>query len=479
MSKKFYITTAIDYVNAAPHIGHALEKVQADVLARYQRQKDRDVFFLTGTDENSLKNVQAAKVEKISTQELVDRNSAVFKSLKEALNLSFDGFIRTTEQKHVEGAQKLWQACRKEDIYKKKYKGIYCVDCEMFYKESELIDGLCPEHKTKPQVVEEENYFFKLTNYQKQLEELIESDKLKIIPKSKKNEMLSFIKQGLEDFSISRSAQRAQGWGVSVPEDKTQIQYVWFDALSNYLTGIGYTEESDQFKKLWPCDLHVIGKGILRFHAIYWPAMLLSSGLELPKSIFVHGYLTIDGQKISKSLGNTVDPIELASKYSLDVIRYYLLREISSTEDGDFSIKRLEERYNADLANGLGNLVSRVLTLSQKVKKINEKPIDEDLSKQTGQIHEKYKKAMQEIKFNEALEAIWQLISLSDEYVEKNKPWELIKKNQDKFDEVLSCLLIRLKAIAEYLRPFLPETADKIIEQVKVNKKTESLFPRL
>ena len=475
--KKYYITTAIDYVNAAPHIGHALEKVQADVLARYQKKNDRDVFFLTGTDENSLKNVQAAKVEKISTQELVDRNSAIFKSLKEALNLSFDCFIRTTEEKHIKGAQKLWSACKKEDIYKKKYKGIYCVDCEMFYKESELENGLCPEHKTKPQEIEEENYFFKLSNYQKQLEELVESDKLKIIPQSRKNETLSFIKQGLEDFSISRSAQRAEGWGVPVPNDETQIQYVWFDALSNYLTGIGYLDDTDQFKKYWPADCHVIGKGILRFHAIYWPAMLLSAGLELPKSIFVHGYLTIDGQKISKSLGNTVDPVKLAKKYTPDVVRYYLLREISSTEDGDFSIKRLEERYNSDLANGLGNLVSRVLTLSQKAKKIDKEPDDDELSKQTGQLSDKHKKAMQEIKFNEALEAIWQLIAQSDEYAEKNKPWEI--KDQEKFDQVLSSLLSRIKLIAEYLKPFLPETAEKILKQVEANKKTEALFPRL
>jgi len=478
MTKKFYITTTIPYVNAPGHVGHALEYVQTDVLARYHRQLGKDVFFLTGTDENSLKNVQAAKEEGISTKELVDRNSQLFRDLRPVLGLSFDHFIRTTEKRHIKGAQKLWQACQK-DIYKKKYKGLYCVGCEMFFKESELESGFCPEHKTKPELIEEENYFFKLSNYQKQLEKIIESDKFKIIPKSRKNETLAFIKSGLEDFSISRSAKRGDGWGVPVPDDDTQRQYVWFDALGNYITALGYGSDNlEKYNRYWPADLHCLGKGVLRFHAVYWPAILLSAGLPLPKGLFVHGYLTIEGQKISKSLGNVIDPFELVKKYGTDPVRYYLLREFASTEDGDFSIKRLEERYNADLANGLGNLVSRVLTLSEKVKPAKSRGQGE-LAKQIKLTQKNYQKAMEEIRFHEALESIWQLIGVCDEYIEKNKPWQLIKTKPEKFKQIISELLITLKEITSLLEPFMPETSETVLKQLKQNKKTKALFPRL
>lgn len=477
MKKKFYITTAVPYVNAAPHIGFALEIVQADVLARYRRQSDRDVFFLAGTDENSLKNFQAAQKEGITTQELVDRNSRLFENLRSALNLSFDDFIRTTEKRHIKGAQKFWQVSEK-DIYKKKYKGLYCLGCEMFFKESELENGLCPEHKTKPEVIEEENYFFKLSNYQKQLEKIIESGELEVIPRSRKNETLSFIKSGLEDFSISRSAKRGNGWGIEVPGDDSQRIYVWYDALTNYITALGYGSDNlEKYDKYWPADLHCIGKGILRFHAIYWPAMLLSAGLPLPKKIFVHGYLTVDGQKISKSLGNIIDPFELVKKYGADTVRYFLLREFSSTEDGDFSIKRLEERYNADLANGLGNLVSRVLALSEKtkVKSTSKSVLDEEIKA----AKKRYEQALKDVKLNEALDAVWKLISVCDEYIEKNKPWELAKNNQGKFSQVISGLLSAIKEIANLLKPFMPEASEKILKQLRQNKKTETLFPRL
>jgi len=476
MTKKFYITTAVPYVNAAPHIGFVLEIVQADVLARYYRQENKDVFFLAGTDENSLKNFQAAQKEGIATQELVDRNSKIFKNLSPALNLSFDDFIRTTEARHIKGAQKLWQAAQK-DIYKKKYRGLYCVGCEMFLKESELENGLCPEHKSKPEVIKEENYFFKLSNYQKQLEKIIELGEVEVVPESRKNETLSFIKSGLEDFSISRLAERGDGWGIEVPDDSSQRIYVWFDALINYITALGYGSNNlEKYKKYWPADLHCIGKGILRFHAVYWPAMLLSAGLPLPKKIFVHGYLTIDGQKISKSLGNVIDPFELVKKYGADAVRYFLLREFSSTEDGDFSIKRLEERYNADLANGLGNLASRVLALSENITP-EEKTKGELVSK-IKLTKKNYQEALKEIKFNEALEAIWGLISDCDGFIEKNKPWELDKAS-DKFRNVVSELLTIIKEIALLLEPFIPETSEKILEQIKENKKAEALFPRL
>ncbi len=478
MPKKFYITSTIPYVNAPGHIGHAFEYVQTDVLARYHRQQGKDVFFLTGTDENSLKNVQAAKEEGISTKELVNRNAELFRKMELVLEMSFDDFIRTTEGRHIKGAQKLWQACQK-DIYKKKYKGLYCVGCEMFFKEEELVDGLCPDHQKKPDLIEEENYFFKLSNYQKQLEKLIELDELKIVPESRKNETLAFIRSGLEDFSISRSAKRGDGWGIEVPGDNSQRIYVWFDALINYITALGYgSDDLKKYKKYWPADLHCLGKGVLRFHAVYWPAMLLSAGLPLPKKLFVHGYLTIEGQKISKSLGNVIDPFELVKKYGVDPVRHFLLREFSSTGDGDFSIKRLEERYNSDLANGLGNLVSRVLALSEKAEAKARKTTKE-FDSEIQLTQKKYHQAMEEIKFNEALESIWQLIGFCDEYIENSKPWELVENNKAQAKNVLSELLTVIREIVSLLKPFMPETAEKILKQIKENKKTESLFPRL
>ena len=471
--KKFYITTAIDYVNAFPHLGHALEKIQADVLARYHRFLGEDVFFLTGTDDNSLKNVQAAREEGIPVKKLVDRNAKRFRELKKTLNLSFDDFIGTTEKRHIKGAQKLWLACKK-DIYKKVYRGLYCVGCEAFYKENELINGLCPEHKTKPELVEEENYFFQLPKYQNQLKKLIEKDEVKIVPQTRKNETLSFINSGLQDFCISRSAERAHGWGIEVPGDPTQRQWVWFDALSSYINAPGYPEDGKKFKKYWPADIHVIGKGILRFHAIYWTALLLSAKLALPKTIFVHGYLTSAGQKMSKSLANIVDPFELVKKYGTDPVRYFLLREIPPTEDGDFTEQKFEGRYNADLASGLGNLVARVITMAAKFKipAFAKTRAGKQNSKIINDTWKNYKKALDNFKFNEALIAIWGLISWGDKYIEKERPWEGGK------EKVISDLLFALENIAEMLEPFLPETVEKILKQLKTQK-SQPLFPRL
>lgn len=473
MTKNFYVTTAIPYVNAAPHIGFGLEIVQTDVIARYQRLLGKDVYFLTGTDENALKNVQAAEKEGIPTKKLVDRNAKKFFQLKEPLNLSFDDFIRTTEKRHIGGAQALWQACKKEDIYKKKYKGLYCVGCETFYTEKDLVDGKCPEHKKKPEVVEEENYFFKLSKYQDWLEKLISSDKLKIIPQIRKNEVLAFIRQGLEDFSISRTKERAHGWGVPVPGDPSQIIYVWFDALANYITALGWHKKTPLYQKYWlkADTLHVIGKGITRFHAIYWPAMLKSAGIPLPKQEFVHGYITVEGEKISKSLGNVIDPFELVKKYGTDPIRYYLLREIPAYQDGDFSVRRLKELYNADLANGLGNLVARVAKLCEK-SGFNFKPLN-------SKIYLWIKKPLEEFRFDEAVSSIWQeKIGGCDRLIDREKPWQLKDK---KLETVLQRLVNEIRQIGFNLKPFLPETAERIEKQFKGPKiKAEKpLFPRL
>ena len=477
---KFYITTAIPYVNAAPHIGFALELVQADVVARHHRQIGEKVFFLTGADENSLKNVQAAEKEGLEIQELVDKNTKKFIDLAEVLNISNDYFIRTTSRKHFSGAQKLWLATKVKDIYKKKYRGLYCVGCEQFYTEKELIDGRCPEHHTAPEAVAEENYFFKLSNYQKILEKLIESGKYQIIPASRKNEVLSFIKMGLADFSISRSQARAKNWGVPVPGDSSQVMYVWYDALANYLTALDYDKNSKNFKKFWPADVHIIGKGIIRFHAVYWPAMLLSAGLPLPKKLFVHGYINLGGAKMSKSLGNIVDPFVLAEKYGAEVVRYYLLRYIHSTQDSDFSDEKLREAYNADLANGLGNLVSRVAGLIEQNETKLSPP--SPLRLRRGKQDKNFNKLIDNFLFDQALKYIWDNISSLDGLITKTKPWALAKAGKTKeLTKVLNQAVIGIFQISQLLKPFLPKTAEKIeaIFKAKKIKKGEPLFPRI
>jgi len=473
--KKYYLSTAVPYVNSPPHAGFALEITQADVIARYHRILGEDVFFLTGTDENSLKNVRAAEEEGISVKELVDRNTQRFNQLKDVLSLSFDDFIRTTEKRHIKGVQKLWKACQK-DIYKKIYRGLYCVGCEEFYKENELENGVCPEHRIKPELIEEENYFFRLSKYQDELKKIIRKDEVKVIPNSRKNEVLAFINSGLEDICISRSAERARGWGIDVPGDPSQKAWVWFDALSNYINALGYAQNSKKFQEWWQKNdnkLHIIGKGILRFHGIYWIAILLSAKLELPEIIFVHGYVTSGGQKMSKSLGNVIDPFELVKKYGTDAVRYYLLRGIPPTEDGDFTYEKFEKRYNSDLASGIGNLVARVITLVEKLKiknkKLKTKIKNQKIKKETDKTRKNWRKFLDEFKFNEALISIWDLISFCDKYIEKERPWEPSKKQEG----VISDLLLVIDEIANLLEPFLPETSEKI------KKRTiKSLFPR-
>lgn len=478
MNKKFYITTAIPYVNAQPHIGFALEIVQADVLARYHRLRGEDTYFLTGTDENALKNVQAAEKAGVPVGQFVDNNSRRFYKLKQTLNLSFDDFIRTTEERHIRGAQALWSACRKQDIYKKKYKGWYCVGCEAFYTPKDIVDSKCPEHKTSLDLVEEENYFFRLSAYQKWLENLIVSGRLKIIPEFRKNEVLAFIRQGLEDFSISRSRERARSWGIPVPGDPSQIIYVWFDALANYITALGWQTNSRLFKKYWPADVHIIGKGITRFHAIYWPAMLKSAGLAIPKQEFIHGYVTVNGEKISKSLGNIVDPFATVKKYGTDPVRYYLLREIPSFGDGDFSESRFVELYNADLANGLGNLFARVTTLAEKyfggkipknVKNPNIKPLS-ILMKKEVETWKKYEKALESFRLDGALQAVWEFIDVCDDYIAEKKPWELAKNKDKNLDQIVYDLFECLHQIAWWTLPFIPETAQEIAARIGAKK---------
>lgn len=480
----WYVTTSIPYVNAQPHIGHALEYVQADVLARYHRLKHEDVWFLTGTDENSLKNVRAAEREGIATQALVDRNAAQFYALRDSLDLSFDDFIRTSvDARHLDGVQKLWEACaRNGDIYQRAYSGLYCVGCEQFYAEDELADGLCPEHLVAPELVEEQNYFFRLSRYADQLRELIETDQLRIVPRARKNEVLGFIRSGLEDFSISRSRARARGWGIPVPGDADQVTYVWFDALGNYITALGYADEGARFQHFWarnPHRAHVIGKNIIRFHAIYWPAMLLSAGVLPPTDVFVHGFVTADGRKVGKSLGNAIDPVTLAEQYGADVLRYYLLREIPSSGDGDFSLERLTRAYNADLADQLGNLLSRTVGMISRyyggvVPAPSEPDVaDERLVAAGEQLYARIDAALDQFALDAALGAIWDLVAIANKYVVEVQPWALAKRRADPAAEqrlatTLYNLVEALRLVAHALAAFLPATAAALARQLGI-----------
>ena len=433
--------------------------------------------------------MQAAEAEGIPTQELVDKYAKQFENLKDALNLTWDVFNRTSGKHHFAGAQKLWSLCKKEDIYKKTYRGLYCVGCEAFYTPDEISGGKCPDGHTNIDEVEEENYFFRLSKYQKYLDTLISTapstslrtGKLLITPNSRKNEVLSFIRQGLEDFSISRSRERARGWGVPVPGDETQVMYVWFDALTTYLTALGFgSNDENLFRNYWAntlmhtpevrlgassltsgvsqdklIRLHVIGKGIIRFHAVYWPAILASAGLPLPSEEFVHGYVTVNGQKISKTLGNVIDPFDLVNKFGVDPVRYYLLREIPAYGDGDFSITRFKDLYNGELANGLGNLVARVARLAA----------DTSLS-----LPEKknftFKKAvldnLKNFRFDLALTGLWDEISKLDKKINEEKPWELEGPSLKK---VITPIAQEIREIAFNLAPFLPDTSRKILDQ--------------
>jgi methionyl-tRNA synthetase len=459
---KFYITTAIPYVNAAPHIGHAMEFVQTDVLARYHKLLGNDVFVTTGADENSLKNVKAAESQNLTTRELVNRNTALFREFSEKIGLSFNVFLRSSDKDiHWQGAQELWRRCVKSgDIYKKSYKGLYCVGCEAFYTEDELDNGICPVHKTKPDLVEEENYFFRLSKYQGDLERILESNEYRVVPTKRKNEILSFVKGGLEDFSVSRSVARAKGWGVPVPDDQSQIMYVWVDALSVYITGVGFGRDEESFKRWWPADVHVIGKDIIRFHAVYWPALLLSAGIQLPKSLFVHGFLTMEGQKMSKSIGNIVSPIELLKQYSSDELRYYLMRDPPTFDDGDFSMDGLKDRINKELLGDLGNLVNRVLTLTEKSGLQSFAGTDE----LGGRIKlDEIKTRMSEMDIHMALESIMEFVRACNKYVNDKAPWKLAGKE---LEGVLYNLLEGIRAISILLYPYIPSTCDQIAQKL-------------
>lgn len=416
--RRFYVTTSIPYVNARPHLGHALEFVQADVLARHRRRRGDHVRLLTGTDDNALKNVVAAREAGVPVAEFVDANAARFRELVAALEVEADDFIRTSsDERHRPAVERLWRECA-GDLYRRSYGGLYCVGCEQFYEPSDLVGGMCPEHGVPPERVREENWFFRLSRYERKLRELIETGELRIEPAVKRNEVLSFLRSGLRDVSVSRPAERAQGWGIGVPDDPTQVVYVWFDALTNYISALGYGAGAEEYERWWGTSnerAHVIGKGILHFHAVLWPALLLSAGEPLPTTIFVHDYLTADGRKLSKSTAAGPDPLELVERFGVDAVRWWLLSDVPRVGDTDFTEQRLIDRYNADLAGGIGNLVARTTALARGL----------GVGQQTdfGSLREQIDAALQHFDFRRATSAIADAVGEANGRLEKARPW--------------------------------------------------------
>jgi len=481
--KKIYITTTLPYVNAEPHIGFALEIIQADVIGRYYRQQGYEVFFNTGVDEHGLKVFRQTQEENLEPKVYCDIYAKRYKRLKEALNLSYNSFIRTTDSRHIKATQEFWRRCDKNgDIYKNLYKIKYCVGCELEKTESELVQSKCPIHPDQElEIIEEENYFFRYSKYQDKLLKLYQKNPQFVLPESRLNEIKEFTKKGLRDFSISRLKEK-MSWGIPVPGDDKHVMAVWFDALVNYISCLGWPDDLEKFNDFWP-GLQLAGKDNLRQQSSMWQAMLISVGLPISKQIFIHGFITVAGQKMSKSLGNVIDPFELVKKYGPDAVRYFLLREIPPTEDGDFTYEKFERRYKADLASGLGNLVARVITIAKnsKFEIRNSKQIRNSKFKTIiNKTWKEYQRALEEFKFNEALIAVWDLISFCDKYIEKEKPWELLKlkAKSEKLKVIIGNLLFALKNMAEMLDPFLPATSEKIFRQLKT-KKSQILFPRL
>ncbi|NLZ74524.1 methionine--tRNA ligase [Candidatus Falkowbacteria bacterium] len=477
-AKNFYITTTLPYINSEPHIGFAAEIIKADVIARLAAQRGAKIFFNTGTDEHGLKIYQKAKELGIDVQAYCDEYSAKFRPLKEKLNLSYTNFIRTTDSFHIAAAQEFWRRCEANgDIYKKLYQIKYCVGCEMEKTDSELENGRCPLHpQMKIENINEENYFFRFSKYADRLLELYNNNPTFVLPASRLKEIKAFVEGGLQDFSISRVKEKMPH-GIPVPGDETQVMYVWFDALINYISTLGWPDESEDYKKYWP-GIQVCGKDNLRPQAAMWQAMLMSAGLPPSKQILVFGFLTMNGQKISKSLGNLVNPYELIEQYGADAVRYYLLAEIPPFEDGDYSEEKFQSRYNADLANGLGNLVARVSNLLEKNEiKTNLKINLEDEG--IREIVKRFEASLQEYRFNEALQILWEKIRACDEELSRQAPWKMT--DQKEIENILFPLAQTILNIAYLLEPFIPETAQKIQKQFLAEqiKKGEALFPRL
>ena len=464
--KSFYLTTPIFYPNASLHMGHAYVMTIADIMARWQRLSGRETYFLGGSDENTAKVIKVAEESGQSVENLLADISRGFESLYKELEISHDQFIRTSDKNiHWPGALKMWEALVKADaIYKGTYEGLYCVSCETFYTEKELVDGKCPIHGTVPERIKENNYFFRLSKYAPRIKQAIESGEMRVMPESRKNEILAFIDRGLEDVSFSRP-KSAVPHGIPVPGDSEQVIYVWCDALVSYISALGYGRSDDaNFKKFWPADYHVVGKDILRFHAAIWPGMLLAAGLPLPKNILVHGLIISGGQKMSKTIGNVINPKELIDDYGAEALRYFLARKISMSEDSAMTKESFKDSYNGDLANGLGNLTSRIMKLAETYLS---EPVKVEVV-----FHNTLKDALDNFEIQKAMNHIWAEIGELDKEIQDKKPWE----TKDK--EIISNMVTQLAHIGASLKAFMPKTSEKILEAIKNNKLESGLFPR-
>lgn len=476
--KKFYVTTPIYYVNDSPHIGHAYTTIAADVLARYYRKKlgAECVRFLTGTDEHGKKNAEAAAKAGLEPQAFVDAQAEKFEKTWKRLAITHDVFARTSDPDHYASASKFLQTIyERGDIYEGTYEGLYCVGCEKFLTEKDLVNGLCPDHQQPPQKISEKNYFFKLSAYLPKVEKLIANNEIVIEPDARRQEALGLFKQGLPDFSVSRENI---SWGVPVPWDDSQTIYVWVEALANYLSFAGYGLEDEEFKKWWPADVHVMAKDIVKFHAIYWPALLLAAGLEPPKKIFAHGFFSINGQKMSKTIGNVIDPNALLDEFGVDATRYLLLTQFPFGQDGDIRADRFVEKYNSDLAGGLGNLVSRVTSMAAQYcgGSVKEHHIKREYDL------EKMGEDIEALRFSEVLESAWEMIAETNRKINTAEPWRLYAKGKTKEGEkILAEAILRLRDIATILKPFLPSASEVIhtaLSDMNSIQKPENLFER-
>jgi methionyl-tRNA synthetase len=477
---KFYITTAIDYVNNVPHLGTAYEKIAADAIARYKRLLGFDTRFLMGNDEHSTNVEKAAKEQGLDPQAYCDKMAEIFQAVWKRLDISYDDFIRTTEPRHVRGVQALFETIASTgDIYKGKYEGFYCVSCERFYPEKDLIDGKCPDHKTPAVFLTEDNYFFKLSKYGAPLLEHIRKNPEFIVPEIRRNEILNVIEGGLEDISVSRASGT---WGIPLPIDPSQTVYVWFDALINYITGVGYPELNGNFRRYWPADLHVIGKDITRFHCIIWPAMLMSAGISLPKKVLGHGWVHFQGEKLSKSLGNIVNPLDIADKFGADSLRYYVLKEVPLWRDGDFTWDLFIQRYNSDLANDWGNLFTRTVSMIHRYRggKLASGEAGDGVGDVIREALREARAAVDRYEIEGAIEAAWTIIRRANRLVEERAPWNLAKDpaRADDLDRLLGTLAVALQHTALLLFPIMPSKAAQVWDTLRLTPSlADARFP--
>jgi len=475
--KPFYITTAIDYPNAPPHVGHSLEKVAADVIARYHRLQGHDTLFSMGLDVNSQHVVQAARANNIDLVIWINQMDEAFRQAWSKLDISYDRWILTTEERHFRASQEMIRRAQERgDIYKSIYSGWYCPNCNTFYSDEELIDGRCPLHPSlTPEWLEEENYFFALSRYSDRLLAHISEHPDFIVPVVRQSEVLGMIRQGLRDFSVSRRVDRLkEPWGVPFPGDPDHVIYVWFDALTNYLTAVGFPDDTAMFERYWPADVHVIGKDITRFHCLYWPAMLMSAGLPLPRQVAVHGFITLEGERISKTAGNIVGPVELVDEFGADAVRYYLLRNLSFATDGVFSREGLIQRYNDELAKDQGNLLNRVVTMVNRYRggaipaPGPGSDLEEDLHRVAAETRQRAQDALEAWEIGNALHSIWNFVRRTNQYLEQSKPWQLARQpeNSAQLDTVLYSAAEAMRLLAIFLAPFIPNAADRIMGQL-------------